>query len=123
MTRRHRWAATKFAAKAGCVGVAVHIARAAGLGGIPVAPLWIAIPVELFGAISIGLIIDLNRPIKSRWRAMVVGAVAVIPLFAVGFVALTGRFELGFIYGVGFMSAVTGGAGGAVIWNPEDADE
>ena len=80
--------------------------------------------MELFTAISIGLIIDLNRPIKSRWRAMVVGAVAVIPGFAVGFVVFSGgHFELGFIYGVGFMSAVTGGAGGAVLWNPEDADQ
>ena len=122
--RRGRWAASKFALAAGCVGVLLHVASALGLRATPLAaPLPIAIPSELFIATSIGLIIDLFRPIRSRWSAMMVGFLAVLPGMALGWFLFAPNASVQ----VGLELVLLGGlmigcVGGAIIWDPQDAD-
>ena len=122
--RPRRWAATKFAAVAGCVGVVVHVSRSLGLGSTPAsAPLTIAIPAELFIDISIGVVIDLLRPIQSRWRAMLIGMLAMLPAFVLGvFLFGSGMPLFDAAYTVAFGSVFVGGSAGLVLWDPEDAD-
>ena len=123
--RRGRWAASKFALAAGCVGVLLHVASALGLRATPLAaPLPIAIPSELFMATSIGLIIDLFRPIRSRWSAMMVGFVATLPASALGWflfrppnASVQVALEAVLLGGL-----MMGCVGGAIIWDPHDAD-